>query len=93
MNNTKGSIVLAQAGRDQSGLFFVVGEENALLLLADGKRRKLESPKRKNPRHVCPVDCAGFDHSVIHKLKEGNPVTNRELRQALAAFKEGITLG
>ena len=93
MNNAKGSIVLAQAGRDQDGLFFVVGEVEGFLLLADGKRRKLEAPKRKNPRHVCPVDCDGFDHTVIQKLKEGTPVTNRELRQALAAFKEGNTLG
>ena len=93
MNNAKGSIVLAQAGRDQDGLFFVVGEAQGSLLLADGKRRKLEHPKRKNPGHVRPVECEGFDHGVIQKLKEGTPVTNRELRQALAAFKEGITLG
>ena len=93
MNNTTGSIVLANAGRDQNGLFFVVGEADGFLLLADGKRRKLEAPKRKNPRHICPVSCEGFDHTVIQKLKEGTPVTNRELRRALAAFKEGNTLG
>ena len=93
MNDVKGSIVLANAGRDQEGLFFVVGEADGFLLLADGKRRPYERPKRKNPRHLCPVDCGGFDHTVIQKLKEGTPVTNRELRQALAAFKEGITLG
>ena len=50
-------------------------------------------PKRKNPVHLCPVLSEGFDHPVIRKLKEGTPVTNRELRQALAAFKEGNTLG
>ena len=93
MSNTKGSVVLAQAGRDREGLFFVVGEQDGFLLLADGRRRKLEHPKRKNPRHVCPVLTEGFDHRVIRKLQEGTPVTNRELRQALAAFKEGITLG
>ena len=93
MNNTKGSIVLANAGRDQDGLFFVVGEADGFVLLADGKRRKLEHPKRKNPVHVCPVLSEGFDHIVIRKLTEGTPVTNRELRQALAAFKEGNTLG
>ena len=70
-----------------------VAEQDGFLLLADGKRRKLEHPKRKNPRHVCPVLTEGFDHRVIRKLQEGTPVTNRELRQALAAFKEGITLG
>ena len=93
MNNTKGSIVLANAGRDQDGLFFVVGEADGFVLLADGKRRKLEHPKRKNPVHLCPVLSEGFDHIVIRKLTEGTPVTNRELRQALAAFKEGNTLG
>ena len=93
MSNTKGSIVLANAGRDQDGLFFVVGETDGFVLLADGKRRKLEHPKRKNPVHVCPVLSEGFDHIVIRKLTEGTPVTNRELRQALAAFKEGNTLG
>jgi hypothetical protein len=39
------------------------------------------------------VECGGFDHPVIEKLKEGKPVTDRELRQAMAAFKEGISLG
>lgn len=93
MNNTVGSIVLASAGRDQEGLFFVVGESDGFLLLADGKSRKLERPKRKNPRHLHPMFFREFDHPVIQKLQEGTPVTNRELRKALAAFKEGITLG
>ena len=93
MDMTKGSIVLANAGRDQDGVFFVVGEADGFVLLADGKRRKLEHPKRKNPVHICPVLSEGFDHVVIRKLQDGTPVTNRELRQALAAFKEGITLG
>ena len=93
MNNTVGSIVLASAGRDQEGLFFVVGESDGFLLLADGKSRKLERPKRKNPRHFHPMFFREFDHPVIQKLQEGTPVTNRELRKALAAFKEGITLG
>ena len=58
MSNTKGSIVLANAGRDQDGLFFVVGEADGFVLLADGKRRKLEHPKRKNvlPSLPLPLD-------------------------------------
>ena len=93
MNNTVGSIVLASAGRAQEGLIFLVGESDGFLLLADGKSRKLERPKRKNPRHLHPMFFREFDHPVIQKLQEGTPVTNRELRKALAAFKEGITLG
>ena len=93
MGCTVGTIVLAKAGRDADGLFFVVGATEGFLLLADGKRRKLEHPKRKNPAHLSEAAQGSFDHPVIKKLKEGNPVSNRELRKALAAFKEGITLG
>ena len=92
MDYTVGTVVLATAGRDQEGLFFVVGESEGFLLLADGKNRTLEHPKRKNPKHLHPA-AGEFDHPVIRKLQEGTPVTNRELRKALAAFKEGITLG
>ena len=93
MENRTGTLVLATAGRDQEELFFVIGESEGYALLANGKRRKFSHPKRKSVKHLCPVDCEGFDHTVIQKLKEGTPVTNRELRQALAAFKEGISLG
>lgn len=93
MRDSIGTIVLATAGRDQDGLFFVIGESNGKLLLANGKRRKFMHPKRKNPQHVCAIDCQGWEHPVMEKLKQGNPVSDRELRQALAAFKEGISLG
>ena len=93
MENTIGSIVLATAGRDQADLFFVVGQAQGRLLLADGKRRKLARPKEKNPAHVLRVEQEGFDHPVFEKLQQGTPVSDRELRRALAAFKEGITRG
>ena len=47
-----GRIVLAKAGRDAGRYYVVAGLEGADLLLADGKRRKLGDPKRKNPLHV-----------------------------------------
>ena len=93
MKDDIGSIVLATAGRDQEDLFFVVGKADGFLLLADGKRRKLSHPKKKNPTHVLPVDREGFVHPVFEQLQQGNPVSDRALRGALAAFKEGITLG
>ena len=93
MNNPIGTIVLAEAGRDQDGLFFVVGESEGFLHIADGKRRKLSHPKRKNPQHLRTVLAEDFEDPVMEKLKQGTPVSDRELRRALAAFKEGITRG
>ena len=93
-----GQIVRATAGRDKDGIFCVVGvdQEQARLLLADGKRRKAARPKQKKLGHVCFLHDSRnmFDHPAVRKLKQGEPVSDRELRRALAAFKEeSITLG
>ena len=93
-----GWIVRADAGRDKDGVFCVVGvdQEQNRLLLADGKRRKVSHPKRKKLGHVsCLTDDQShmYDHPVVHSLKQGEPVSDRALRRALAAFKEGSTLG
>lgn len=96
MFDRTGQIVQATAGRDQGGLFCVVGigSRQGTLLLADGKRRKAAHPKVKNTAHIrTPEGASEFDHPAIQKLKQGVPVSDRELRRALAAFKEGITLG
>ena len=53
-----GQIVQATAGRDKGGVFCVVGMDHRQerLLLADGKSRKVESPKRKK---AVPYTAAG----------------------------------
>lgn len=93
MSEYKGAVVRAEAGRDEGGLFFVVGEEAPYLLLADGKRRRAARPKRKKRGHVTPLEQPEFYHPAIEKLKQDEPVSDRELRRALAAFKEGMKLG
>ncbi len=86
-----GRLVRSTAGRDKGGVYCALGREGEMLLLADGKRRRAANPKRKKLRHVEPL--GDFDHPTIRKLKEGSPVSNRDLRRLLAAFKEENTLG
>ena len=92
-----GWIVQATAGRDKGGIFCVVGvdQEQSRLLLADGKRRKAAHPKAKKLGHVIRLTDGQnmYEHPVIRSLQEGEPVSDRALRRALAAFKEGSTLG
>ena len=92
-----GQIVRATAGRDRGGIFCVVGvdHEKTRLLLADGKRRKISRPKAKKLGHVTqPTDSQNlYDNPVVRSLREGEPVSDRALRRALAAFKEGYSLG
>ena len=86
MDIAKASIVRSDAGRDKGKLFFVLAVEGEFLLLADGKSRKVETPKRKKRRHVLFV--SSEETRVSAKIKGEEKITNSELRRALAIFRE-----
>ena len=50
-----GTIARSLAGRDEGYLLCVLGYEGGYVLVADGKERPLERPKRKNPNHLAPL--------------------------------------
>lgn len=78
-------IVRSTAGRDKGELFVVLAVEGDLLLLADGRRRKLEAPKRKKRRHaaLAPVQAG----RLAEKIRSRGKITNSELRRTLAACR------
>ena len=78
----KSDIVLSEAGRDKGMLFFVIDTDGVYVSLANGKERKLETPKRKKLRHVRLV--LRPDSSVAVKIRSGDRVLNSELRRELA---------
>lgn len=87
MDIVKSNIVKSTAGRDEGDLFFVLDIQEEFLLLADGKRRRVENPKRKKRKHVTLV---GESHSVVaEKIRSSEKITNSELRKALAAYTGG----
>ena len=48
-----GDIVQSKSGHDAKKLFVVIAKLNeSYILIADGKSRKLDSPKQKNVKHV-----------------------------------------
>ena len=86
MEIAKANIVLSDAGRDRGKLFFVMSVEGEFLLLAHGKSRKVEAPKRKKRKHVRLVSDKELEVST--KIKGEEKITNSELRRALAIFRE-----
>ena len=83
-------VVLSQAGRDARELFYVIGTDGEFLLLADGKHRTLEKPKRKKRRHVSKV--LRSETRVAAKLVSDDKVLNSELRKDLAYLKKMLGL-
>lgn len=47
-----GMVVRAIAGKEQNQFLLITSQDSHFVYLADGKRRKLAQPKRKNPKHV-----------------------------------------
>ena len=75
-------VVISTAGRDKNELFYVIAEEDPFLLLANGKDRPLDRPKRKKRKHVQKV--LRPETRVADKILNGDKVLNGELRRDLA---------
>ena len=86
MDIAKSNIVKSVAGRDSGKFFFVLEVEGEFLLLADGKQRRVENPKRKKRKHVEFAQCS--DTRVAEKIRSGEKITNSELRKTLAQYSE-----
>ena len=84
MDIAKSNIVKATAGRDAGKFFFVLETQGDFLLLADGKTRRVENPKRKRKKHV---ELVGESQSAVaEKIRSNEKITNSELRKAIAAM-------
>lgn len=86
MAYTKGEIVLSLKGHDAGKLFCVLDARDGFAAIADGKGRKLATPKRKRESHLRRVGTSA--HPAIVRLQRGESVSDRALRRALAAFRD-----
>ncbi len=75
---TVGSVVRAKAGRDKDMFFVVVKTEEGFAYIADGKRRKIEAPKKKNLIHLQATNTVAADSME----------TNRKLRKFLSEYQK-----
>jgi len=75
-------VVVSTAGRDAGEWFYVISADPVSLLLANGKDRTLDKPKRKKRKHVQKV--LRSETRVAEKLRSGDKVLNGELRRDLA---------
>lgn len=78
-------IVESLRGHDAGTTFFVLGLEDGYALLADGKRRRVEKPKKKKLKHI--RFAAESDARAAGKIRAGEKVTNNELRLALSEYR------
>ena len=88
MEILKADTVLSTAGRDQGKLFYVMETEGVYALIANGRDRRLEHPKRKKLKHIRKVP--RVESRIAEKIRSGEKVLNSELRRDLAQFSQEI---
>ena len=76
MSNTKntiqsdqllGRLVVSRAGHDKGTLLCVLATDGEYLMLADGRRRKVQAPKRKKKKHVTLINTAAYSGTQSNK--------------------------
>ena len=72
-----GKIVCSLAGSDKGKFSVVVAAEKDRVLISNGKRYKLSSPKSKNVKHLAFTD---------KTLSKTEYLTDKQLRRTLAIF-------
>lgn len=71
-----GMVVRSTAGKEKDGFYLVTGIGEGYVLLADGKLRTLDKPKRKNIRHI----------RLTATIWETEGLTDRALRRMLREY-------
>lgn len=82
MDDLLGQLVVSLAGRDKNIICAVVGasEDEGYVMIADGKIRKVENPKKKKLKHLKPIDNSPKIPS--------DKLTNRFIREAVNSLTE-----
>jgi len=80
-----GKVVLAKAGRDKGRHFVIVGRiDKDYVLIADGRTRSIDKPKKKKIKHLEARPHVVYD--VREKILNNQKVFDAELRKSLEAL-------
>lgn len=70
MKAERGRVVIPTAGKECGRLFVITEADEKYIFIADGKKRILSAPKRKNPKHlIFTDDIVGMNNITDKKLR------------------------
>ena len=82
-----GMFARSLAGHDKGTLSLICGTEDVYLMLADGRTRTADHPKKKKIRHT-QVDYTILPE-IAEKLASGQKLTDQEIRAAVRKKARG----
>lgn len=83
-----GQLIKVLKGKDEERYAIVIGVlDERFVWIADGNKRKFDSPKKKNVLHLEPLPI--ISQEVASSLQESGKVTNAKLRYAIQKYTHG----
>ena len=80
-----GFLAYSLAGHDKGKIYLVVGKTQKYVYVADGQIRLIDTPKKKNKKHIQLVKkCC--DEALGERIRRGLPVRNEEIKKAIKDF-------
>lgn len=82
-----GRLAVSSQGRDKGRWLVIVAlQDGEHVLVADGRMRKIEKPKKKRVKHLRITPHRAED--IAQALIKGKPLLNSDLRKAIAAARD-----
>ncbi len=85
-----GQLVISTQGRDKGSPFVVLNIEKTphgiFVYLADGKKKKVHQPKKKNIKHLEATQIKNGE--IGTRFREGLSITNPEIRKIIAGLMD-----
>lgn len=82
-----GQVVISKQGKDVGQIYVVVGLTEGRVLLADTCKYNVNSPKRKNPKHLQPMRLIIVE--VRRNIEEGRNIDHGRFHYLLSVMKNG----
>ena len=81
-NISVGDTVICLAGRDKGQAFVVLEVCEKFCFIANGKTRKIDSPKKKSLKHLIKVN-SEMSQDITEKISNGLAIGNKNLYRKL----------
>lgn len=80
-----GVFVTSKAGHDKNKLYIIIKADSEYVYLVDGKYKTLETPKKKNIKHVQIIN--KIEEALAAKISKSETVRNEEIKRAIKLYK------
>ncbi|MCI8703706.1 MAG: RNA-binding protein [Anaerotignum sp.] len=81
-----GQVVYSKSGHDKGDALMVFSVEGEYVYLVDGRRRKLEKPKRKKTMHIQPTSY--IEEETAEKIRCKAYLLDAEIAKALKKYQK-----